>query len=69
MSEILLTWTLSLTLINQQECVLCYTSFPLHKLVCEIGPRFAYRIFYQSLNKKETYHLTTLKMEIDWSNG
>ena len=29
---------------------------------------FAYRMFYQNLNKNEKFHPTTFKMEMDWSN-
>ena len=29
---------------------------------------FAYRIFYQNLNKNEKYHPTTITTEMDWSN-
>ena len=32
------------------------------------SPLFAYRMFYQNLNKIEKYHPTSLKTEMDWSN-
>ena len=32
------------------------------------SPLFAYRMFYQHLNKDENYHSTTIQTEIDWPN-
>ena len=32
------------------------------------SPMFAYRMFYQNLNKNENYDPTTLKTEMDWSD-